>query len=68
MATGVVKYYKDDRGFGFIKPDGGGADIFVHINCCNAGIESLTIGQRARFEERTSKHSGKPEAYAVALL
>jgi len=68
MPTGVVKYYKGERGFGFITPDAGGADIFVHIHCCENGIESLKIGQRVRFEERTSKHSGKPEAYAVALL
>ena len=33
MPTGVLKYYKEDRGFGFIKPDTGGADIFVHIKC-----------------------------------
>jgi CspA family cold shock protein len=68
MPTGVVKYYKEERGFGFITPDAGGADIFVHIHCCENGIESLKIGQRVRFEKRTSKHSGKPEAYAVALL
>ena len=63
-----MKYYKEERGFGFITPDAGGVDIFVHIHCCENGIESLKIGQRVRFEERTSKHSGKPEAYAVALL
>ena len=63
-----MKYYKEERGFGFITPDAGGPDIFVHIHCCENGIESLKIGQRVRFEERTSKHSGKPEAYAVALL
>jgi cold shock protein len=68
MPTGVVKYYRDDRGFGFIKRDAGGADIFVHIHCCDNGVDSLKIGQRVRFEERVSKHSGKPEAFAVALL
>ena len=68
MPTGIVKYYKEDPGFGFIKPDAGGVDIFVHIHCCEDGIESLKNGQRVRFEERTSKHPGKPEAYALALI
>ena len=68
MATGVVKYYRDDRGFGFIKRDAGGADIFVHVHGCDDGVDSLKAGQRVRFEERTSKHSGKPEAFAVTLL
>ena len=68
MPTGVVKYYRDDRGFGFIKRDAGGADVFVHIHCCDDGVENLKIGQRVRFEERISKHSEKPEAFAVELL
>lgn len=68
MPTGVVKYYKDERGFGFITPDAGGVDIFVHIHCCDEGIENLKKGQRVRFEERISKHSGKSEAYDVSLL
>jgi cold shock protein len=68
MPTGVVKSYRGDRGFGFIKPDAGGADVFVHIHRCDDGVAGLEIGQRVRFEERVSKHSEKPEAYAVALL
>jgi CspA family cold shock protein len=68
MPTGVVKSYRGDRGFGFIKPDAGGADVFVHIHRCDDGIVGLKIGQRVRFEERVSKHSEKPEAYTVALF
>jgi cold shock protein len=68
MPTGVVKYYRDDRGFGFIRRDAGGADIFVHVHGCDVGIGGLKIGQRVRFEERISKHSGKPEEYEGALL
>jgi cold shock CspA family protein len=45
-----------------------GADIFVHVRGCDDSIAGLKIGQRVRFEERTSKHSGKQEAFAVTLL
>lgn len=69
MATGIVKKYDADRGFGFIAPDAGGADLFVHITNCAEDIDELQQGQRVRFDERPSpRHGGKPEAYAVALV
>ena len=69
MATGTVKNFDADRGFGFIAPDTADGDIFIHIKNCAEGIEELRQGQRVRFDERPSKrHSGKFEAYAVALL
>jgi cold shock protein len=68
MATGLVKFYNEAKGFGFIKPDDGSPDLFVHISGCAEDIEALVQGQRVRFDERLSKRSGKPEAYAVALL
>jgi len=69
MATGVVKSFNPDRGFGFIIPDSGGVDLFVHISSCADGIEELHEGQRVRFDERASRRqAGKFEACAVALV
>jgi CspA family cold shock protein len=66
MATGIVKFFNADRGFGFIRPDAGGDDIFVHIKNC---ADKLRDGQRVRFDEQPSqKVAGRIEAIAVALL
>ena len=67
MAAGTVKLYNADKGFGFITKDDGG-EIFVHISNCARDLEELVQGQRVRFDEQTSKRSGKPEATAVELL
>jgi cold shock protein len=67
MAAGTVKFYNADKGFGFITKDDGG-EIFVHISNCARDLEELVQGQRVRFDEQTSKRSGKPEATAVELL
>jgi cold shock protein len=56
------------QGYGFIAPDDGGADIFVHISNCVENIDLLVKGQRVRFDEQVSARNGKPEAHAVALL
>jgi cold shock protein len=55
MLTGKVKTWNADRGYGFIEPDGGGADIFVHISSCVDGLEKLPEGARVKFEERASR-------------
>jgi cold shock CspA family protein len=67
MATGTVKHWKSDRGFGFIQPDEG-EEIFVHVRNL-IGTAELREGQRVRYGERSSpRHQGKIEAITVALL
>lgn len=51
MAVGTVKWFNLSKGYGFIRPDGGGADIFVHVTAVQrAGMQSLSEGQRVRYE------------------
>ena len=51
MADGVVKWFNPAKGFGFIKPDDGGKDVFVHISVVQrAGLTTLMEGQRVTFE------------------
>jgi len=51
MATGTVKWFNPDKGFGFIQPDGGGQDVFVHISAVQmAGMHTLNEGQKLSFE------------------
>jgi CspA family cold shock protein len=69
MPTGIVKSYNSDKGFGFIRPDSGGGDVFVHISRCAEGLDELVQGQRVRFDEQQSrKKPGQFEAVNVALL
>ena len=51
MATGTVKWFNTQKGFGFIQPDNGGADVFVHISAVEkAGMRSLNEGQKISYE------------------
>ncbi len=51
MAVGTVKWFNPDKGFGFIQPEGGGKDVFVHITAVQAaGLNGLDEGQRVTFE------------------
>ncbi|MBI5937198.1 MAG: cold-shock protein [Betaproteobacteria bacterium] len=51
MATGIVKWFNDTKGYGFITPDGGGEDLFAHFSAINmSGFKTLKEGQRVSFE------------------
>ena len=63
MAVGTVKWFNPTKGFGFIQPDEGGADVFVHISAVErAGLGSLNEGQKVSFELERDKRSGKMSA------
>jgi CspA family cold shock protein len=63
MATGTVKWFNATKGFGFIQPDDGGTDVFVHISAVErAGLSSLNEGQKISFEAMTDSKRGKTSA------
>ena len=56
MATGTVKWFNTTKGYGFIQPDNGSKDVFVHISAVErAGLRSLTEGQKLEFVEREER-------------
>jgi CspA family cold shock protein len=63
MEIGTVKWFNGQKGFGFIQPDAGGADVFVHISAVErAGLGSLQEGQKIGYELERDKRSGKTAA------
>ncbi|MCK0196400.1 cold-shock protein [Ancylobacter sp. 6x-1] len=63
MATGTVKWFNGQKGYGFIQPDNGGPDVFVHISAVErAGMTSLNDGQKISYEIETDRRSGKSSA------
>lgn len=65
---GTVKFFNAEKGYGFIKPDDGGRDIFVHITAVEtAGLRSLAEGQRISYEIEPDKKGKGPKAVALQL-
>jgi cold shock protein len=63
MATGTVKWFNATKGFGFIQPNDGGADVFVHISAVErAGMGSLNEGDKVSYELERDRKSGKMSA------
>jgi len=63
MSTGTVKWFNSQKGFGFIQPDDGGKDVFVHISAVErAGMSNLNEGQKLSYELTEDKRSGKSSA------
>jgi len=63
MANGTVKWFNGQKGFGFIQPDDGGQDVFVHISAVErAGLGGLHEGQKVSFELERDQRSGKLSA------
>ncbi len=61
--TGTVKWFNDQKGFGFIQPESGGADVFVHISAVEkAGMRTLREGQKITFEVQRDPKKGKNSA------
>ena len=63
MATGTVKWFNEQKGYGFITPDAGGKDVFVHISAVErSGMRSLAEGQKVSYEVQADRRTGKESA------
>jgi cold shock protein len=68
MPTGTVKWFNGQKGFGFIQPNDGGNDVFVHVSAVErAGLPGLAEGQKVTFELKTDKMRGKVSAENLSL-
>ena len=67
MATGTVKFFNQDKGFGFITPDNGGTDVFVHISAVQGG-ESLRDGTKVSYDLGQDRKTGKSKAENVRSI
>jgi CspA family cold shock protein len=68
MTTGTVKFFNTQKGYGFIQPDSGGKDVFVHISALErAGIRTLTEGQKVSFDTQEDRRTGKIAVGTIQL-
>jgi CspA family cold shock protein len=66
--AGTVKFFNAERGYGFIKPDDGGRDVFVHVTAVErAGLKSLSEGQRLSFDVEPDKKGKGPKAVNLVI-
>jgi CspA family cold shock protein len=69
VATGTVKFFNSQKGFGFIVQDGGGPDVFVHISAVEqAGMSNLNEGQKLSFDVQADQRSGKSAAANLQVV
>lgn len=69
MSTGTVKWFNAQKGYGFIQPDDGGKDVFVHISAVErAGMQTLREGQKVSYELTQDRRTGKSSADRLASL
>ncbi|SOC44065.1 putative cold-shock DNA-binding protein [Rhizobium subbaraonis] len=69
MVTGIVKWFHAHKGIGFIQPDDGSSDVFIHISALHrAGISSLSVGQKISFEVGRESSTVKLSAFNVHLI
>ena len=68
MSTGTVKWFNETKGFGFIEPDQGGKDVFVHISAVQrAGLNGLAEGQKVSYAVETDQRTGKLSAGSIQV-
>jgi CspA family cold shock protein len=69
MATGTVKWFNGTKGYGFIQPDAGGPDVFVHISAVErSGMQSLRDGQKVSYEVQADRKTGKSSAQNLVAM
>jgi CspA family cold shock protein len=69
MQNGTVKWFNATKGYGFIQPETGGPDVFVHVSAVErAGLNGLNEGQKVSFELATDRRSGKTSADRLQIL
>jgi CspA family cold shock protein len=67
MATGTIKFFAAEKGFGFITPENGGADVFVHVSALE-GDASLSEGQKVSYDVGQDRKTGKSKAENVRVI